>query len=208
MHFVTHSFRHANVILNEPAFFPIYSELIDVINSISEVDIIFKHNSYEPAGKRKPKSISVALNQLFKERLQPLGWVLESPIFQDPLYLDDKWRLDFAKSPIAVEVAFNHGEATSWNLIKPVLSSELNHVNKAIQTEVGIVITVTNRMKSICGFDSSVGSYEKFLTYLKPLNNLLSVPLLIIGLTPPTTFRIEHSKIGNVKIGNVIMNAI
>ena len=40
------------------------------------------------------------------------------------------WRLDFAKGTISVEVAFNHGEATAWNFMKPTLASEVNHVEK------------------------------------------------------------------------------
>ena len=60
---------------------------------------------------------------------------------------------DFAKENIAIEVAFNHGGNVSWNLIKPVLSSELNHVEKAIQTQAGIVITATDAMKKAGGYD-------------------------------------------------------
>ena len=29
-----------------------------------------------------------------------------------------RWRLDFAKESISLEVAFNHGEAIAWNLLK------------------------------------------------------------------------------------------
>lgn len=47
-------------------------------------------------------------------------------------------------------------------------------------------------MKAAGGFDSATGSYEKFLQYLPPLNNLLTVPMVIIGLTAPDKFRIEH----------------
>ena len=82
----------------------------------------------------------------------------------------------------AVEVAFNHGGNVSWNLIEPVLSSELNHVEKAIQTEIGVVITATDEMKKAGGFDGAVGSYEKYVEYCKPLMNLLTAPILIIGL--------------------------
>jgi len=45
-----------------------------------------------------------------------------------------------------VEVAFNHGEATAWNLIKPVLASELNHVEKVIPTQAGVFITCTEAL--------------------------------------------------------------
>ncbi len=71
--------------------------------------------------------------------------------------------MDFAKEDISIEVAFKHSEAIAWNLIKPVLASELNHVPKAIQTKVGVIISATKTMKKAGGFDSAVGNYEKFL---------------------------------------------
>ena len=48
-----------------------------------------------------------------------------------------RWYLDFAKEPISIEVAFNSQmrEATAHNLIKPLLASQLNHVEKDIQTD-------------------------------------------------------------------------
>ena len=129
-------------------------------------------------------------------RLCEKGWNPQSHIFADPEYSDNKgaWRLDFAKDNIAIEVAFNHGGNVSWNLIKPVLSSELNHVEKAIQTQAGIVITATDNMKKAGGFDGAVGSYEKYVEYLKPLNNLLTTPMMIIGLEPSETFVVVHEK--------------
>ena len=88
------------------------------------------------------------------------GWREESPIFQDTDYQGDTWRLDFAKENISIEVAFNHGSVIAWNLLKPVLASELNHVQKAIQTKVGVIICATDGMKTTGGFDGAVGSYE------------------------------------------------
>src|SRR5690606_26198723 len=116
--------------------------------------------------ERTPKSISKAINDLLKERFTERGWVSESGIFQDTQYTGDTWRLDFAKQDISIEVAFNHSTVIAWNLIKPVLASELNHVQKAIQTKIGVIITATNDMKSLGGFDGAIGTYEKFLDYL------------------------------------------
>jgi hypothetical protein len=131
-----------------------------------------------------------------KEKFMDRGWREESPIFQGDEYGEGShekhWRLDFAKAPISIEVAFNHGEAIAWNLLKPVMASELNHVEKAIQTEVGIVIVATKAMKTAGDFDSAVGEYEKFLRYLKPLSNVLTVPMVIIGLEPPETFKLKE----------------
>lgn len=207
MDYTTHSFRHAGVILNEPEFKAQYDEFTNIISTISEKDIINKHNSYGTLDKNKtPKSISKAINDLFKERFEQKQWNSESGIFQDNEYRGDTWRLDFAKKDISIEVAFNHSTVIAWNLIKPVLASELNHVEKAIQTKVGVIITATKEMKKAGGFDGAIGYYEKFLDYLPPLQNLLTVPLLIIGLTPPKTFYIEQIQHADrKKIGTVIL---
>jgi hypothetical protein len=89
--------------------------------------------------------------------------------------------------------------------LKPVLASELNHVQKAIQTEIGIVICATSALKAAGGFDNAVGEYEKFLRYLDPLQDVLTVPMVIIGLLPPKTFKIRHTKVGKSQIGSIEM---
>jgi hypothetical protein len=207
MNFTTHSFRHAEVILNEPRFIAQYQELLAVIRGITDGDLIARHTSFGANDIEKtPKSISKAINELLKERLIALGWQSESGIFQDPNYLGDTWRLDFAKEDISIEVAFNHSTVIAWNLTKPVLASELNHVRKAIQTQIGVVITATEDLKEKGGFDGAVGTYEKFLDYLPPMRNVLTVPLLIIGLQAPASFVIdEHQHAPRKKIGRIRM---
>lgn len=207
MNFDVHSFRHAGVILNEPEFIDQFSELIQIITNITDTDLIEKHNSYgAEVIDRKPKSLSKAVNELLKERFEAANWQAESGIFQDSMYLGDTWRLDFAKDDISIEVAFNHASVIAWNLTKPALASELNHVEKAIQTKIGVIITATENFKKLGGFDGAIGTYEKFLDYLPPLRNMLTAPLLIIGLKAPETFHIEHEQIApRKKVGNVIL---
>ena len=209
MRFKQFSFRHSQVILNEKEFINQYHELIQILKNVSEEDLINQHNSYGTDDLfKKPKSLSKAINELLKERFLEKKWKSENDagIFQDTNYRGDTWRLDFAKKDLSVEVAFNHSSVIAWNLIKPVLASELNHVEKSIQTKIGIVITVTNEMKVRGGFDSAIGTYEKYLDYLNPLRNLLTSPILIIGIEPPTKFHIEHKqhasrkKIGEIKL--------
>ena len=48
-------------------------------------------------------------------------------------------------------------------------------------------------MKKAGNFDSAVGSYEKFLRYLLPMQNMLPTPLLIVGLEPPESFYIDKN---------------
>lgn len=176
--------------------------LKSVIENITDEELIAYFTKHSDG---KNKSLSVTLNKILKEKLVVNGWAAESPIFQDIAYQDNSWRLDFAKGTIAVEVAFNHSGVIAWNLIKPNLSGELNHVTKAIQTEIGVVITATENLKKACGFDSAIGTFEKFLTYLKPMRQMLTVPILVIGLESPESFKIVHKKT-NGKINGVIHN--
>lgn len=202
MEYIKHSFRHAeDIFKNDKDFTYLWNEIIEVLDNISDDDLIAEFNSET----RKAKSISEAINKLIAKRLREKGWNEQSCIFADPDYSDNKgtWRLDFAKDNIAIEVAFNHGGNVSWNLIKPVLSSELNHVKKAIQTQAGVVITATDSMKKAGGFDNAIGTYEKYVEYLKPLNNLLTTPMMIIGLEPPKKFTIEQKKEDGKTVGYV-----
>lgn len=200
MDFQTHSFRNAEVILRQPEFRNKYREILSVLSNISDNDIISEFQS----SNRRAKSISEAINKLLKTRLIAKDWSHESRIFEDDAYTEKNWRLDFAGFDISIEVAFNHGEAIAWNLIKPVLASELNHVQKAIQTKIGIIICATSEMKEAGGFDGAVGEFEKFLRYLNPMRNLLTVPILIIGLKKPTSFKIELHNSNQRRIGNVV----
>lgn len=202
-----HSFRHAGVIFNEPEFIDQFVEILKIVDDITEEELITQHESYGVNDIEKtPKSLSIAINSILKKRFKEAGWSQESKIFQDNQYQGDTWRLDFAKDDVSIEVAFNHGSVIAWNLLKPVLASELNHVSKAIQTKLGVVITATEALKKWGGFDGAVGTYEKYLEYLPPLNNILTVPLFIIGLDAPDTFHVQmHQLAPRKKIGKIIL---
>jgi len=196
------SFRHAKLILeNHVEYKKDWYSLLDIITSITDKEIIDAHNSFST----KPKGLAKALNKVLKEHLSK-KWEVESPIFTEDGYSNKSWRLDFAQNSLSLEVAFNHGEAIAWNLLKPVIASELNHVQKRIQTDIGIIICATKNLKTIGGFDGATGEFEKFERYLNPLRNMLTVPIIVIGLESPKTFHIVHSVVGNKKHGIVKMN--
>lgn len=200
MEFVKESYRYGDTVLSEASIAPLYLELENVINDISDQDIISKHQS-----KYSNKmSLSYAINDLLKERLTAKGWSKEVPIFQEKGYSGKKWRIDFAKDFISIEVAFNHGEAIAWNLLKPVLASEDNNIDKAIQTKVGIVICATKELKKAGAFDNAVGEFEKFKRYLKPMSSVLITPMLLIGLKAPKTFKVSKRKVSGRNIGEIV----
>ena len=206
MEYIVHSHRYASSILaNEPEFYETWQNIIEAIENISEDMLI---ETYENRFSSN-KSLSTTINYLLKQEFIRLGWRQESPIFQDARYNDKAWRLDFAKDNVSIEVAFNHGGVIAWNLLKPVLASELNHVTKAIQTRVGVVISATDALRVNGGFDNAVGTFEKYVGHLAPLQNQLSVPIAIIGLQSPRLFHIEHfttPENPNKQIGRVVIN--
>lgn len=198
MKFETTYHRNADaVIMSNVDIKEDYDEIIEVIESITDLDLIteFERRKTE---RSNIKSLSEPINFLIDERLSSKGWDRQSQIFREEEYSKKRetaWRLDFAKRTISVEVGFNHGEAISHNLIKPVLASELNHVEKSIQTKLGVIITATDELKKFGGFDGAVGSYEKYKSYLRPFNYLLTSPIVLIGLTLPNSFIIEQKTI-------------
>ena len=223
MKFTIFSHRHAKQILeNTPEYSLLYREVRESIENITDERLMahFRDN-YETPGKAK-KSISESINNLLSVELIAAGWEPEARIFRDADFGDGKWRLDFAKQTsipesdsrsygdvtktgVSIEVAFNHSGSIAWNLLKPVLASELNHVEKDIQTSVGLVVTATRGLQAAGGFDNAIGVFEDFVSHLVPLRDVLTVPLLVIGLEAPEEFRISHSKKGNTTYGHVEM---
>lgn len=201
MKFVTTQHRFGlDLIKSNEQLSPLWQEIKNTLNGLTDERIISEYELSENA-----MSISVAINNLIDADLRALGWTPQSAILQGIEYEGKSWRLDFAKtsssnvdgkSGIAIEVAFNHGEAIAWNLLKPVLAAEINHVDTQtdIGVGVGVYICATESLKEAGAFDGAVGEYEKVLRYLNPLFAKLTVPMVIIGLEAPETFRVEKRK--------------
>ena len=173
-----------------------YHELCSVLTEITDEMIIDEFFSKQHKGI---KSISEAINKIIDNALTKKGWHRQSPIFNEPsLYTRNstRWTLDFScDEGFALEVAFNHGEAVAWNLIKPTLSSSINeNIEKKTETKVGIIICATSELKKKGNFDSAIGDYDKFIRYLLPMYSMLQKPLLIIGLEEPHKFEIIEKK--------------
>jgi len=220
MEFETHSHRNALELAETNVDYRnLYASLTNAVRSITDDELI-EHFRANHEGRQK--SISKSINALLREKLGVDGWDKEPRIFGEPGYSDSKrdkkWRLDFAKSVrpdndlalesnleptpgIAVEVAFNNNGSTAWNLTKPLLASELNHVKKDIQTGLGVIITATENLKREGGFDNAVGTFDDFKMHLRAMRNILVVPIIIIGLHPLDTFKIEVRKVGKDKRG-------
>ena len=201
MRYIEYSHRHADAIIsNDPQLRERYEQFVGALRSISDeeliADFLSKKAEYAARGTSF-KSMTPSINGILKRRMLAIpGWQAEVDIFNDRTGAigNTEWRLDFAcDDAFCVEVAFNHGEAIAWNLLKPVLSCELNHVEKAVQGQIGIYVCATDNMKIAANIDSASGSYEKVLRYLPPMMNQLTIPMMIIGLEPFETFKISDT---------------
>lgn len=203
MEFISHSHGHAEAIIKStPALQDLWMELIQTIQDISEMQLI---KTFEETARRA-KSISESINKILDQKLVDKGWKPQSRIFKDrDTYQGTTWTLDFSKkadvdskktSGMSVEVVFNHGEAIAWNLIKLSISAEDNQLRKEtdIGDGVGVYICATDELKKAGGFDNAVGEYEKVLKYLDPLSLKIKTPIMIIGLSKPKSFKVEHFK--------------
>lgn len=192
MKYITHAYRHADTILASEHKSQ-FDEIKDVLSNVTDKELMDRHLKGKKNGIET--SLAPTINAILKEKFVQKGWKKESAIFQGAEYGEDVrdkvWRLDFAKDAVSVEVAFNHGEAIAWNLLKPTLASSVNNVDKAVNTEIGVVICATKALKTAGSMDNAVGEYEKILRYLIPLSTLLSVPMLVVGLEPPESFKLE-----------------
>ena len=202
MRFIEHSHRHADAIIaSDEKLRERYAQLTGAIESISEKELILDYLERKAGNNLKGtnfKSMTPSINSLLKSRMEAIdGWKAEVDIFNDDSDLigNTEWRLDFAcDDALCVEVAFNHGEAIAWNLLKPVLSCELNHVKQAVQGQVGVYVCATDKMKIASNIDPASGSYEKVLRYLPPMMNQLTIPMMIIGLEPFESFKINSKR--------------
>lgn len=210
MEFEIYGHRHADHLFANLAMYQqLWDEISSALHAITDEMIVEEFEGE----KRKAKSISQALNRLIKKELIKRGWNEESYIFADEEYgakAKGTWRLDFAKEELSVEVAFNHRSDISWNLLKPTIASELNHVKKAIQTSGGVIITATQELKEVGGFDNACGTFEDYVQYCKPLYGTLTSPLLIVGLKAPKSFAIDvkPTGVGGNKAGSVVYREI
>ena len=201
MEFVCCSHRYADAIICHDTYLSQkYQEFVNVLSSITDEDLIndFNLRRAEHAERGTAfKSLTPSINHLIKERISTIpNWYGEVDIFNDTTGVlgNTEWRLDFAcPDGFAVEIAFNHGEAIAWNLTKPCLASELNHVQKRIQTRLGIYVCATDNLKRNGNIDSASGSFDKVCRYLTPMMNQLTTPMMIIGLDAPTTFKIDKT---------------
>jgi len=178
-----------------------FQSIITAISRIGETELVTKYN--EDIEKHPShKSLSDVLNQMVKENLKNEGWTAESFIFKDKAYQirgntgkPSAWQLDHVKEKISLEVSFNHSQHIPINLIRPTLASEQNHVEKEVDTEMAVIVCMSDNLKMAGNFDNAVASTTDWLRYLKPYSQILTAPLAFIEIEAPSTFFIPQGSI-------------
>jgi hypothetical protein len=172
--------------------------------------------------KRSTQIRKLIKNNVITEEEAENYWVAESEIFGKSVFGMSKWRLDFARKIIArdesglripgvadkgisIEVAFNNAGSAAWNVLKPSIASELNHVEKNIQTSIAVLIVATDELKAKGAFDSTIGTFTSYKNMLTPLQDIVKVPMLILGIKAPKTFRMEIYKKNGKNAGRIVM---
>ena len=70
---------------------------------------------------------------------------------------------------------------------------------------IAIVIVATEAFKAAGGFDNTVGTFESYKKMLEPLQDIVKVPMLILGIKAPETFKIEVYKRNGKNQGRILM---
>lgn len=177
MHYDVHDFRHAAEIL---AGRDAWRELKAEVGAISAQEILDVHLGFAEQGRRTPAGGQSALNQVFRDRLLPLGWEGEPRLFDDVAFR--KWKMDFYKEQIGVEVSFNHAEAIPWTFTRLNIAGESSDVVDQHRVDVGIAFFATEQLKRWAKMDSAVGTFEVATAWLEIMKPIMPIPILVIGL--------------------------
>jgi hypothetical protein len=181
MDYLYYDFRNALVILRSRASF---GELEDALHAIEAEDVIdaYARMSEERALRRSrpPAGGQGSLNRVIDERLSIAGWEAQPHLFRDRSL--EKWKMDFRKEGIGVEVSFNHAEAIPWQFTRLNIAGESDRVLDENRIDVGVVVCAAPSLKAWARMDSSVGTFEQFKAWLREMRPILPVPLLLVGL--------------------------
>jgi hypothetical protein len=180
MEFSTHDFRHAREILDNRDS---WAELQLVAKSITREDILHAHDSLVAGAKTEPAGGQKAINRLFKERLEPLGWNAEPRLFADTDQGLRKWKMDFIKARIGVEVAFNHAQAIPWIFTRLNIAGESQKVVEEHQVDVGVAFFAAESLKRWARMDNAVGTFEWAKAWLEMMRPIMPIPILVVGLS-------------------------
>ena len=176
MDYETEDFRHAAALLREHTA---WLDIRDAIEAIDRAAILDKQRELASRG-RAPRGGQSALNGLFEDLLPEPAWIQQPRLFEGAELR--KWKMDFLRDRVGVEVSFNHAEAIPWQFTRLNIAGESERVIPESRIDVGVVITATDSLKAWSRMDSAVGTFDAFRSWLREMKPILPIPILLIGL--------------------------
>ena len=139
-----------------------------------------------PLSRRReaaPAGGQTSINQLFRERLIPLGWLHEPRLFPNSDQGLRKWKMDFIKAAIGVEVSFNHSEAIPWTFTRLNIAGESQQVLEDARIDVGVAFFAMESLKKW-------GACGQRRRHVRVGNGMaqhdeadMPIPILVVGLS-------------------------
>ena len=120
------------------------------------------------------------MNALIENDLAGRGWQRQPRLFDDPELR--RWKMDFLRDRVGIEVSFNHAEAIAWQFTRLNIAGESERVKPGCRIDVGVVITATDSLKSWSRMDSAVGTFDASRAWLREMRPILPIPILLLGL--------------------------
>jgi len=179
MNHETYSHRYADIILN--ADYEIKREIEEVIKEIKMGAVeerYFKENDARVKKSAKPAMGKQAtINLMFKEAFVNRGWEFEKNVFNDP---GNDLAIDFWKRSVGVDIAFNHRSFIGGDLLRLQAGAEVKNM-----IIMGVYVCPTKEFAKIVSPKdaSSMVSYERARWYLENFYSVLTVPILLLGLS-------------------------
>ncbi len=179
MRYEVYSHRFAEIILHSDH--DLWKEIESVIASLTWPDVLQRFDAINAErtdqGKKLAQGKQSTINLMFREAFLAKGWEAEKNVFDDP---GNDLAIDFWKRRIGVDVAFNHRSFTGGDLLRLQAAAEVKKIMK-----VGIYICATSAfVREVSPKDGgSMVIFERTQWYLENFSQVLTVPVLLVGLT-------------------------
>lgn len=177
MKFKIHNFRLAQEILARRAE---WQEFGTVLKALAPAEILQIHKSLSK--KRVPAGGQTAINHYFDDKLCALSWRPQPHLFGSGRPDLRRWKMDFIKNRIGVEISFNHAEAIPWIFSRLNIAGESESVQAPSKIDVGIAVFATESLKRWAKMDSAVGTFELAQAWLSEMRPILPIPIIVVGL--------------------------
>ena len=177
MKYQTYSHRFAEIIMNSN-----YSTKSEIEQVIKGIDFIELQNNYvtnnqalKISGRKTRIGMQADLNQMFRNAFSNYLWEVEKSVFNSK---SNDLTIDFWKSNIGVDVAFNHRSFIGGDLLRLQAAGEVKGV-----VDVGVYICgMKDFNKKISKHYGSMVNFERVKWYLENFYAVLTVPIWLIGL--------------------------